>query len=141
MHERTVIVDAGPLVALLNRADAYHRWAMTQFAAIPAPLATCEPVLTETFHLLRRIPDGSNRFFELLGRCLLTVDFSLLQEASAISNLVKRYRSIPMSLADACLVRMSEIIPDSVVLTLDADFRIYRKHRRQMVPTIMPPDR
>ena len=53
----------------------------------------------------------------------------------------QRYRNIPMSLADACLLRMAEQITGSVVLTLDSDFKIYRIHDRRLVPVIMPSDR
>ncbi len=51
---------------------------------------------------------------------------------------MRRYQSVPMSIADACLVRMSEIYTQSSVITLDSDFRIYRKNRNQEIPVIMP---
>ena len=65
----------------------------------------------------------------------------LQDEHSAVKVLLARYADVPMSLADACLVRMSEQYTNSLVLTCDSDFRRYRRHRRQRIPTIMPDDR
>jgi len=55
-----------------------------------------------------------------------------------VLKLVQKYADVPMSLADACLVRMAEMLPDPVVLTTDSDFRVYRRHSRQIVPCVMP---
>ena len=104
-------------------------------------MLTCEPVLAETFHLVSRLRDGSRRFFELLGTGVVSVEFELMAEQVALAKLVSKYSDLPMSLADACLVRMSEVNADSSVFTLDHHFRIYRKHGRQVIPTIMPPGR
>ena len=57
----------------------------------------------------------------------------------AFEELLRRYRNVPMSLADACLVRLSELYGDCAVLTLDSDFRIYRRHGRQVIPVLAPP--
>ena len=75
MPETHVIVDTGPLVAFLIKEEAQHRWVSDQFQRLPAPFVTCEPVLTETFFLLRRIPNGPTKFFALLDSGLLHVDF------------------------------------------------------------------
>ena len=77
----------------------------------------------------------------LVERGVLDVSFRLADEAAAVARMMKmmkKYDDVPMSLADACLVRMSEQRPGSVVLTLDGDFRIYRRSRRQRIPTRMP---
>jgi uncharacterized protein len=136
--EHPVIVDAGPLVALLVANDAHHRWAVTQFQKLPAPLFTCEPVLTEVFHLVARRPNGLEGFFALLTGGALEIDFSAMRERASLHKLIRKYRNLPMSLADACLVRMSEMIERSVIITTDAHFQIYRKHGRQQIQTIMP---
>lgn len=75
---------------------------------------------------------------QLLARGIVAVPFRLEDEMPAVAKLLFRYASVPMSLADACLVRMTEQYPSGVVLTLDRDFRIYRKHGRQSIPTRMP---
>ena len=138
MSNAGVLVDTGPLVAFLREAEADHEWAAEKFAELPAPFLTCEPVLAETFFLVSRQPDGPRRFFDLLGSGLLEVEFSVLSERETLRKLIRKYEDLPMSLADACLVRLAEKHAGAVVFTLDAHFRIYRKHGRQQIPVIMP---
>ncbi len=90
------------------------------------------------FFLLSRHPEGSRRFSELLASGLLIVDFSVFAEQKPLAALVHKYRDVPMSLADACLVRMAELNAEAAVFTLDAHFRIYRKSGRQILPVIAP---
>ena len=99
---------------------------------------TCEPVLAETFFLLSRLPDGPRRFFDLLGSGLLEIELSVFGEQEALWKLIRKYEDLPMSLADACLVRLAELHPKASVFTLDTHFRVYRKHGRQQIPVIMP---
>ena len=135
---RFVLLDTGPLVALRDRRDRYHEWAKEQFAEIRPPLLTCEAVLTEACFLLADLPGGGEAVLEQVRRGLLAIALRLDEEAVAVSQLMARYASVPMSLADACLVRMAEQHANSVVLTLDSDFKLYRMHGRQVVPTTMP---
>lgn len=135
---RQVILDTGPLVALLNSRDKYHSWAETQWAQIHPPLLTCEAVISEACFLLRSWNQGSLAVLELLRRGILETSFCLSDNTSTISALLKKYRNVPASLADACLVRMAELNDRSLVLTLDADFRIYRKHQRKVIPLLLP---
>lgn len=136
---RTVLVDAGPLVALLDRRDRFHAWATSQLSGRKPPLLTCEAVLTEAAHLLRRAR-GEQTLLELVRRGLVTTSFLLTDELPRVAKLMARYENVPMSLADACLVRMAERHDDSAIMTLDSDFRIYRKNGRQVISTIMPDD-
>jgi predicted nucleic acid-binding protein len=136
--ERPVIADTGPLVAFLVEREPRHAWAVEQFKSLPTPFFTCEPVLTETFHLLRHAREGSARFFDLLDRGLFVVDFDLMTETKSLERLIRKHEDLPMSLADACLVRMAETRPNAIVLTLDRHFKIYRKNGRQAIPAIMP---
>lgn len=99
---------------------------------------TCEAVITEACFLLAALPSGNEQVFRLLQRKLLRVTFRLDDETDAVAALLERYRNVPISLADACLVRMAELYTNSTVLTLDSDFRIYRKNRRQTIPLIIP---
>jgi len=133
-----VLVDSGPLVAFLRAAEADHAWAAEKFAELPAPFLTCEPALAETLFLVSRQPEGPRRFFDLLGSGLLEVEFSVIREREALGKLSHKYQDLPMSLADACLVRLAEKHAGAAVFTLDAHFRIYRKHGRQQIPVIMP---
>lgn len=126
------------MIALLNPADPHHRWAKEAFASSRPPLLTCEPVLGEAWHLLRRVLSGQATLLELLGSGAITIQFSLTEELTAVRRLLTRYRDRPMSLADACLVRMSELWDDAAVVTLDSDFHVYRRHGRQAIPLIAP---
>jgi uncharacterized protein len=136
--EGRVIIDTGPLVAFLVKEEKHHQWVAEQFEALPAPFLTCEAVLTETFFLLRKLPRGTASFFNLLDSGLLEVDFSILAERAALEKLVERYSNVPLSLADACLVRIAKLQPRTAVFTLDQDFHIYRKEGRQCIPLITP---
>ena len=141
MADAPVIVDSGPLVAFLVGTDAFHPWVVEQLKRLAPPFLTCEPVLTETFYLVHRLRGGSRRFFELVDSGVLSVDFDLLAERKLLAKLVRKYEKLPMSLADACIVRMAETHPKSTVFTIDSHFRIYRKHGRQVIPTLLPPGR
>jgi predicted nucleic acid-binding protein len=132
------LVDTGPLVALMDDREPYHAWARDRLAAIAPPLFTCEPVLSECCHLLRCFPGGPDAVLSLLERGILVCDFQLSKEFGPVRALMRKYAGVPMSLADACLVRMTELERDSVVVTIDGDFRVYRRNRRQAVRTIMP---
>ena len=132
----TVIVDAGPLVAYLKRDDQDHARVTEVFHRLTGPLRTCDAALGEAFFLLQPTHGGTEQLLALLERGLVLPDFDLAAELPAVSQLLRRYASVPMSLADACLVRMAELHRDAAVFTLDSDFRIYRKHRRQVIPLI-----
>lgn len=136
-----ILVDTGPLVALLDRRDHYHPWVKAQLRTMDAPLITCEAVLSEACHLLERLPGGPQAAVELVTKGLVTVSFSFQDEVRAIQRLILRYADVPMALADACMVRLAEIHEPSLVFTLDSDFRIYRKHGRTALPILLPEDR
>ncbi len=138
---RAVILDTGPLVAALNERDAHHGWAKSEWSELDAPLLTCEAVIAEACHILRKTEAGPRTVLELIRRGAVSVPFVLEAESTAVGQLMKRYASVPMSFADACLVRMAEQHEDSRVLTLDRGFRIFRKQGRRVVPTILPPER
>jgi uncharacterized protein len=132
-----VIIDTGPLVAFLVETDSHHEWAVKCFQELRPPFLTCEPVLTEGFFLVSRLRNGPRRFFELLESGLLNVEFDVMAEREALRKLIHKYADVPMSLADACLVRMSEQHDTGFVFTTDGDFQTYRKNGRQMIPLII----
>ena len=133
-----ILVDTGPLVALLNRRDHYHAWVRGMLQTVEPPMYTCESVVSEACFLLRRAIGGPDAVLRLITGAVLRVDFRLASEAEAVQRLMNKFESVPMSLADACIVRMTELDSASLVLTLDRDFRVYRRNRRQLVPTLMP---
>lgn len=130
-----VLLDTGPLVAVCNARDIFHQWACEQLKQMEAPLFTCEAVIAEACFLLGK---KQNAVLELMQTGLIQTGFSLESELPAVLRLVKKYSDVPMSLADACLVRMSELHENSRVFTLDQDFLMYRKSGRQVIPRIMP---
>jgi len=132
------IVDTGPLVALLNRADPFHEWAVMQTKQLPGPLMTCEAVLTETFFLVASSHRAVSRLFGLLESGVLEIEYPAMSEIREIRELMQKYRDLPMSFADACLVRMSEMAEEAPVFTLDGDFRVYRRRGESPLPVIMP---
>jgi predicted nucleic acid-binding protein len=133
-----IIVDTGPLVALLVRTDEHHSWMVHRLRELRPPFLTCEPVLAEVAHLVRKVHDGVGTFVELLTSDLLRVDFDLMAERGAVGRLLRKYSDRPMSLADACLVRLAELNDTASVLTIDGDFAVYRKHGRRAIALISP---
>ncbi len=131
-------MDAGVLVALLVRSDQYHPWASERARGTHFPLETCEPVLAEAAHLLRRGGADETILAEWLERGLLRIPFALEAECAAVKALMRAYRDAPMSLADACLVRMAELDGTASVWTTDSHFRIYRQHGQKPIPLIAP---
>lgn len=132
----SVLVDAGFLVALLSRRDSHHRWAATQAARYAPPWTTCESVLSEAFFLLGA--RGGPALAALMRRRALRCAFDLSGDFETVLASMHKYADVPMSLADACLVRMTETFPNAVLLTTDRDFRIYRRHGRKAVPCVLP---
>jgi predicted nucleic acid-binding protein len=133
-----MLLDTGPLVALIRAQDQFHSWATAQFAVLEPPLLTCEAVITEACFLMRSSYPGQEAVLLLMERGVVEIGFDLNQEFREVQKLITRYQSVPMSLADACLVRMSEGFLDSSVLTLDSDFAIYRKNINEPIPVMMP---
>ncbi len=133
-----ILADAGPIVALVNHRDTHHDWAEARFDEVRPPLLTCEAVLTEACFLVRAIHGGRRSVLELISQKTLVIDFRLGDEIAAVAALMDRYANVPMSLADACLVRMAELLPSGRILTLDGDFRVYRKNGREPLDAILP---
>ena len=134
----SVLIDTGPLVAFLNRRERFHAWAAEVLDAIEPPIFTCDPVLSEACFLLQNVSGGQDAVLALVSRGIVRSDFRVASEIDSLRVLMKKFSDVPMSLADACLVRMTELDQQSVVLTLDSDLRVYRRNRRQVVPTISP---
>jgi|SRR6267378_2258205 len=132
----SVLADSSFLVALLNERDTEHDWAAAQAIRFPPVWTTCEAALSEAFYLLGTL--GMPALAELLQEQALLCNFNVAHHVDDVVRLMKKYRNVPMSFADACLVRMSEILPNPTVLTTDSDFHVYRRHGRQTVPCITP---
>ena len=134
----SVIVDTGSLVALLNRAERAHGWVVQCLADLQPPLITCEAVLAEATYLTRQIPGARVALLEMVGEGFLQMGLAVADQHAALLTMVRRYADVPMSLADACLVRLAELHPQSPVMTLDRDFVVYRKNSRQVIEVMSP---
>ena len=135
---KRIIADAAVIVALIDNRDSFHQWAAAQAESLPVPFLTCEAVISESCYLLHKIHRGEQTVLNYLTKGILQIDFSLTNEIDAIAALMDKYDNVPMSFADACLVRMSELIDNSVVFTLDSDFQIYRKNGKSKISLIIP---
>ena len=138
MTEGLALLDTGPLVSFLGAGLKYHQWAVEQWKRLRPPLLTCEPVLTEAAFLLKREGRDTDTLFALLERGVIRIALAVQEEQADLRALMRRYRNRPMSLADACLVRLSEIHTAAEVFTLDSDFRIYRRHGNRVISVRMP---
>ena len=132
------LLDTGPLVSFLASGLRHHSWTCDQWKRLRPPLLTCEPVLTEAAFLLKREGREADPIFALLERGAIRVALDVQEQQADLRALMHRYRNRPMSLADACLVRLAELHPTGEVFTLDSDFRVYRRHGNKVIPMLMP---
>ena len=135
---RWAIVDTGPLVALLDRAQRHHQWCVGQAGELAPPMLVCEPVLVETLFLLNRNADAQDAIFDLLATGVLRMAFHLDEHLREVRGLLRKYQDKPISLADACLVRMAELYQQHCIFTLDSDFKVYRRFGREPLNLIFP---
>ena len=132
------IADTGFLVAFANRNDHHHEWAVGVAEQLTGPMLTCEAVLAETaFHL-----QDSALVLSMLREGLVALAFDCRSHMAQLAALAARYADRHPDLADLCLIRMSELNPRHSIVTVDrADFRIYRRNKRETIPLVCPPDR
>jgi predicted nucleic acid-binding protein len=129
------IADTGLLVALAREEDQYHDWAVEIAAQITWPVLTCEAVLAETAFHLR----SSTRVVGMLRDQLVRIAFDCTSHTEHLHDLATRYADRKPDLADLCLIRMSELYPKHTVITVDDDFRVYRRNKREAIPLLTPP--
>lgn len=130
------ILDAGPLIGALNRQDQHHRWACETIERLGPPFYSCAEVLAEAAAMTGQ----PAAIVEMVHAREIILSFSLADQAASVLELLKKYEDQGMDLADACVVRMTELMRDCWVVTLDsADFSVYRRNGRDIIPTIAPP--
>jgi predicted nucleic acid-binding protein len=138
MGATKILADTGPLVAYVSATDQHHRWALATFGSFYEPIYTCEAVVSEALFLLRSAGLGIETFLQLIERGAVRIDFSLDENRADILNLLRKYADQPMSLADACLVRMAELNDHCQIFTTDKDFLVYRRKGRSIIPLLAP---
>jgi predicted nucleic acid-binding protein len=133
-----IIADTGPLIAYLDRSDLHHDWAKEVMGTLTEPLLTCDAVLAEASFLLQRGRMAAGLLLRMIERGVLQSRFESADETQPLRVLLERYEDVPMSFADACVVRLSELHPRASVWTTDSDFTVYRRNRRSPIPLLMP---
>lgn len=132
------ILDAGPLIAALNRDDQHHRWACETIARLGPPFYCCPEALAEAAAMTGQ----PAAIVEMVQAEEIILDFDLSEQSAAVLALLKKYADLKMDLADACIVRMTELKRDCQVVTLDrTDFSVYRRNGRETIPIVVPPRR
>ena len=131
------IADTGFLVAFANRNDRHHEWAVQVAERLTEPLLTCEAVLAETaFHL-----QDTGLALAMIREGLIALAFDCREHLPQLMALADRYADRRPDLADLCVIRLSELHPRHSVLTVDlADFRVYRRNKREAIPLLCPPE-
>jgi predicted nucleic acid-binding protein len=130
------ILDAGPLIAALNRQDEHHRWACEILERLGPPFYSCPEAMAEAAAMTGQ----PAAIVEMIQSEEIILAFDLSEQAAGVLSLLKKYADRDMDLADACIVRMTELMRDCRVVTLDRlDFAVYRRNGRDLIPVIAPP--
>ena len=135
---RPVLLDTGVIVALLDRSERQHQTCVSIVKALTQPLVTCEAVVAESCYLVREMPSAADAILENVEKQIFQVPFSVARSASAVRRILRRYRDQNIDLADACLIRLAEEVETGEILTLDADFRVFRWRRNRPFELLIP---
>lgn len=135
---KPVLVDTSFLVAVYNRSDYHHVRCMRVHEALEQPLVTCEPVITESAHMLRYAPGAAEAILASIKEGVLEIPFKLDEAAGAVQAIMRKYRDTPADFADACLIQMADELDTGEILTLDSDFSHYRWRRTRAFHMLVP---
>jgi len=133
-----VLLDTSAIVALLDYSQQYHARCVEAARELEAPLVTCEAVIAETCYLLRGLPRAVEAVLENVARGVFQIPSPLARSAAEVAQIMRKYRDVPASLADACLIHAAGQIGAGEVLTLDRDFAIYRWGRNKPFRLLIP---
>ncbi len=128
---KPVLLDTGCIVALLDKSEHHHEQCVESLADVRGSLVTCEAVIAESCYLLRNAEGASEVVLENVESGVFQIPFRLDETAGHVRGLLKKYQTVPMDLADACLVRLAELLGTGDILTLDKDFSVYRWRRNR----------
>jgi len=133
-----ILLDSGPLIGFVSETDQHNRWAAEVWNSLYEPLWTCEAVLSEAIFLAQSDGISIDALLELFERGLVKMDFSVSSHQPDVWQLLRKYADQPMSLADACLVRLAELNDNCQIFTTDKDFLVYRRKGRHVIPLLAP---
>lgn len=125
------MLDTGCIVALLDRSEQHHKHCAEVVASLDGPLITCEAAIAESCYLLRDLRGAAQAVLENVESGVFLIPYRLAGNAARLLRLMKKYGDVPMDFADACLVDLATQFEAGRILTLDADFRIYRWGRNR----------
>jgi len=135
---QTIIVDTGVLLALLSARDQHHKWAVEKASGLALPWATCEAVLSETYHRISPSPNARAGLLAMVRRGALCFPFALPPALGDLAGFLEKYADLPTSLADANLVLMADRIPKALIWTTDSDFTVYRLGGSRSLRVLLP---
>lgn len=127
----SVLLDTGVIVALLDRSERFHSQCVEVLSELSGALVTCEASVAEACYLLRDVRGAPEAVIANVGNGVFQIPVRLIDQAQSVEKLLKKYRDVPMDLADACLVDMADRLGTGRILTLDTDFEIYRWRARR----------
>lgn len=136
---KATLLDTGVIVALLDRDERHHARCRAALADLGGPLVTCEAVIAEACHLLRRIPGAARSVIDNVAAGVFHTGYRLADRAPKVQRLMEKYHDLPMALADACLVDLADLLGTGRILTLDQDFQVYRWRGRRRFDLLVEP--
>jgi uncharacterized protein len=135
-----VLLDTGVIYALLNKRESRHEECLHAFRELYRPIVTCEAVIVESCFLLSKYPQGIEVLLANVRSGLFGIPFRIAKSSLEVLELLRKYRDIPASFADACLIAMANELGTGDILTLDSDFRHYRWRRNRAFKLLIPLD-
>lgn len=137
---KPVLLDSGVVVGLLDRSERHHQRCVEAVESLERPLVTCEAVIAESCYLLRRIQGAAETVLENVEQGVFQIPFALTRSTSAVRNIMKKYRDLPVDFADACLVAMADELNTGEILTLERDFQLLRWRKSRPFQMLVPLD-
>ena len=128
---KAALLDTGVIVALLDRDERHHLQCVEVVSDIVGPLVTCEAVIAEACYLMRRTHGAPEAIIKNVANGVFQTPVRLVDRAASIEKLLRKYRDVPIDLADASLVDLADQIDTGQILTLDSDFEVYRWRSRR----------
>lgn len=135
-----VLVDTGFLVSVYDKRERRHAECLRIHLELPNPIATCEAVIVEALHLLRRVQGAADGILASVNEGVLQIPLRLNESASSIQAILRKYRDTPADFAEACLIHLANQLDTGDILTLDSDFKHYRWRRNRAFNLLIPLD-
>lgn len=134
---RSMLIDAGPIIALFDRSDRYHETIVTFLKTEPCQLVSTWPAVTEASHMLDFDNNAQLSMLEWIKRGGMAMYAIESKDVQKMIDLIRKYNDLPMDLADASLVVAAETLGIGEILTIDTDFYVYRTIEKQMIRNVL----